>query len=373
MNTRLQVEHPVSEAITGLDLVREQLRVAEGDTLEYRQQDLAIDGHAIEARLYAEDPANDFLPSPARIAVWAPSRAASARFDSGVESGSDVSIQFDPMLAKVIVHAPTRREAASRLARVLETTRIHGPATNRDFLVATLRTKEFIAGDTTTDFIERVAPDRKHQPGREQLIEAGIAIAMESQARRRASAKVLKTIPGGWRNTHMPPEQISFLHGGEEVCIYYRRRRDGDFIIQADDNEHCVNIFAAGAGEADLEIDGRRVRYTVWPEESRWFVHGPSGDVELIERSRFPKLGSEALSGGLTAPMPGSVIATYVKTGDVVEAGQLLIILEAMKMEHRITAPGAGRVTEVHVAEGDQVGNDALLVVVQEDTEGEVS
>ena len=165
VNTRLQVEHPVTEEITGLDLVREQLRTAQGEHLGFGQDDLAIRGHAIEARLYAEDPANDFLPQTGRIERWQPAPGMNARFDSGIESGSDVGIEFDPMLAKVIVGAPNRREAALRLARVLETTRVQGIRTNRDFLVATLRSAEYLAGDTTTDFIERVAPEA-HATGR---------------------------------------------------------------------------------------------------------------------------------------------------------------------------------------------------------------
>ena len=158
VNTRLQVEHPITEEITGLDLVREQIRVAEGHALEFEQKDLRISGHAIEARIYAENPARDFLPAPGTIKAWQPSTVAKARFDSGIETGSIIGTQFDPMIAKVIVHAKTRAEAISRLARVLETTRIQGLTTNRDFLVATLRTQAFLDGDTTTDFIERVNP-----------------------------------------------------------------------------------------------------------------------------------------------------------------------------------------------------------------------
>jgi propionyl-CoA carboxylase alpha chain len=156
VNTRLQVEHPVTEEITGLDLVREQLRIAEGESLGYEQDDLSIHGHAIEARLYAENAQKNFLPSPGTVALWEPSERVDARYDSGIESGSVIGTEFDPMLAKVIVHAPTRREAALRLARALETTRLNGMISNRDFLVATLRTPEFLAGDTTTDFIDRV-------------------------------------------------------------------------------------------------------------------------------------------------------------------------------------------------------------------------
>ena len=196
VNARLQVEHPITEEIIGKDLVREQIRVAEGETLSFSQADISINGHAIEARLYAEDPAKGFLPSPGPVLAWTPSTVGQARFDSGVEAGSEISTQFDPMIAKVIVHAPTRREAAGRLARVLETTEIQGLRTNRDFLVATLRTPEFLAGDTTTDFIERVEPTR----AREVPARAGRSshcCCHESQAQRRANSRVPRSLPSG--------------------------------------------------------------------------------------------------------------------------------------------------------------------------------
>ena len=202
MNARLQVEHPVTEAVIGHDLVREQIRVAEGEPLSFSQEDLSINGWAIEARLYAEDPAKGFLPAPGVVRVWRPSQAGQARFDSGVESGSEINIEFDPMIAKVITHGPTRREAAGKLARALESTAIHGLTTNRDFLVATLRTPEFLAGDTTTDFIERVNPPRRRAVPRREQLEAAIAVALEGQARRRAEA------PGA----ALPAERLAQLH-----------------------------------------------------------------------------------------------------------------------------------------------------------------
>ena len=367
VNTRLQVEHPVTEEITGLDLVREQIRIAEGEALGYGQDDLAINGHAIEARVYAEDAANDFLPAPGRVVVWQPSTAANARFDSGVESGDEVSIDFDPMMAKVIVHAPTRREAAGRLARVLESTRIHGLTTNRDFLVSTLRTPEFIAGDTTTDFIERVNPSRSRALSEQELHDALVSTVIEAQARRRMAAKVQTTIPSGWRNSVMPPQQTRFKTGGEEILVRYSPRRDGSFEVYLGEATLRVVVYTAGEGELDLEIDGRRFGVSVTNENDVWFVHTPYADVELTELPRFPLPGSEEFTGGLVAPMPGKVLAASVSEGDKVEKGQLLMILEAMKMEHRITAPTGGTITAVKVSEGDQVANGELLVVLEED------
>ena len=367
VNTRLQVEHPVTEEITGLDLVREQLRIAEGEELGYGQSDLAIDGHAIEARLYAEDPTRNFLPSPGAIEVWRPAPGGLARFDSGVESGSEVSVEFDPMIAKVIAHAPTRREAAAKLARALEQTALQGLRHNRDFLVATLREPAFLAGDTTTDFIERIDPPRRRELDAQSLSDAVIAATMVAQAAHRASAKVLAAFRSGWRNSLMPPERTKFRHGDEEIAVSYRSQRDGTFkVTLGEDEPHTVAVFGVEGGQVDLEIDGRRLQLAITGLEDRWLVHGTDFDVELTELPRLPPPGLLEIKGGLTAPMPGNVLATHVQQGDDVREGQLLLILEAMKMQHRIVAPFDGSVKELHVSEGDQVDNGALLVMLEE-------
>lgn len=368
VNARLQVEHPITEEIIGYDLVREQIRVAEGETLSFTQDDLSINGWAIEARLYAENPERNFLPSPGTVIAWEPAEGGGARFDSGVESGSVISTQFDPMIAKVIVHAPTRREAAARLARVLETTRIQGLTTNRDFLVSTLRTPEYLAGDTTTDFIDRVQPQRARVLSDNELAEAALAAVMEGQARRRAAAKINRHIASGWRNSTMPPERITFTHGKDtELLVEYQSRRDGTFKVRTGGEDMIVECFAAGCGHVDLAIDGRRLTFTVEPVGKTWLIQSSQGGVELQEQPRYPLPGLADLSGGQVAPMPGAVLSTAITAGDRVKKGDLLLILEAMKMEHRITAPLDGKVETVHVAEGDQVENGQLLVTIAED------
>ena len=365
VNARLQVEHPITEEIIGKDLVREQIRVAEGETLSFTQEDISINGHAIEARLYAEDPAKGFLPAPGPVLAWTPSTIGKARFDSGVETGSEISTQFDPMIAKVIVHAPTRREAASRLARVLETTEIQGLKTNRDFLVTTLRTPEYLAGDTTTDFIERVKPALTREVSRQELVEAAIATTIEGQARRRAAAKVLGTMSSGWRNSSMPMERISYKFGKEdEVEVAYKRQRSGQFSVHVDEQTMHVTCYAGGEGIVDLDLDGRRLHFNVSPHADDWLIHSNNGDLRLTELPRYPSTDSDESGGGLTAPMPGSVLATQVAAGAKVEKGDLLVILEAMKMEHRITAPRDGVVESVHVNVGEQVENAQLLVTL---------
>ena len=365
VNTRLQVEHPVTEAITGLDLVREQIRIAEGEPLGYAQESLRINGHAIEARLYAENPAQGFLPAPGTVEVWEPATGEGVRFDSGVESGSVIGIEFDPMIAKVIVHAPTRREAAARLARVLETTRLQGITHNRDFLVSTLRSDAFIAGDTTTDFIERVAPAAVREPTTADATLAVVGAALHARAQRRARAGVQATIPGGFRNSVMPPEQTGYRIGTTDWSVTYRTNRDGSFAFTVNGHPCQARAHRVSERDIELELDGRRGTLSVTTVGDHRLVHGAAGDLELVERSRFPEADRAEFRGGLMAPMPGKVLSLMVKEGDTVERGQLLLVLEAMKMEHRITAPANGTVKTLRVAAGEQVANGALLVVLE--------
>ncbi len=366
VNTRLQVEHPVTEEITGLDLVREQLRIAAGEELGYNQDDLTIDGHAIEARIYAEDPVNDFLPSPGTVVIWEPDLTTGARFEAGIETGSIISPEFDPMIAKVIVKARDRQEAARRLARVLEKTRLQGITNNRDFLISTLQSPEFIAGDTTTDFIERVNPSRSQQMAPMDIHHSAIAAVIAAQAQRRAQARVLETLPSGWRNSKMPPERVTFRQGEDEFIVAYRTQRNGNFKVSIGSDDYAVAVFSVDDHNVDLEIDGRRVSASITQAGDNWLVHAARGGIELQELPRFPDSKQVDFTGGLVAPMPGNVTTTHVEEGAAVEEGQLLLILEAMKMEHRITAPVSGIVKQMRVSVGDQVDNGELLVVLEE-------
>ena len=367
VNTRLQVEHPITEEITGFDLVREQLRIAEGEPLGYEQGDLSINGHAIEARVYAENPARNFLPSPGTVTVWEPSD--NARFDSGVESGSEVSVEFHPMIAKVISHAPTRRQAAAKLARALETTRIHGVTNNRDFLVATLRTAEFLQGDTTTDFIERVQPSVAREHTQQEVVDAALAASVFSQALRRKNAPVLMHISTGWRNSHMPPERVNYSHNGDEIPVEYRATSESTFAMNVAETNFEVCLFETNDDSVDMSIDSRRMSFAISRVDDDWLVHGPAGDLELTELPRFLPPGAGELEGGLIAPMPGRILATEVKAGETISSGQLLVILEAMKMEHRIFAPADGTVAKVNVEVGEQVEKDAVLIELEAEEE----
>ena len=229
INTRLQVEHPVTEEVTGLDLVREQIRIAQGEALSFKQEDLSLNGHAIEARLYAEDPQNDFLPASGELLTWVVPSEPKARFDSGVEQGSKVGVEFDPMLAKVIVHAASRTEAAHRLSLVLERIRIFGIITNRDFLVEVLRHPRFLAGDTSTAFIGEFKPSSKRESDSRELNLAMIAVSLYAQHRRREQMPVLGSVRRGFRVGRLPPQRLKFIHQGREILCEYSSRRDGSF------------------------------------------------------------------------------------------------------------------------------------------------
>jgi propionyl-CoA carboxylase alpha chain len=364
VNTRLQVEHPVTEQVTGIDLVREQLRIAAGEPLDVTQDDIRFHGHAIEVRLYAEDPANDFLPVTGTLVAFEPADAPAVRWDSGVVAGSVVGTRFDPMLAKVIAHAPTRSEAAGRLALALERLHLGGMVTNRDFLAAILRSTAFAAGDTTTDFIERTGPAPALVLSDDELRHAATMAALWLQARNRATATVWQGLPSGWRNARLPAQQVTFAAGERIVAIGYQATRDGTFIIG---DGVTARVHGHAAHSIDAEIDGRRMSTRITRHGEHLYVQTTRGTVRLHELPRFHVPGDAGRAGGLNAPMPGAVLDVRVAAGDPVTAGQVLVVLEAMKMEHHIKAPTDGVVAEVRVAAGQQVDNGALLLVITAD------
>ena len=365
INARLQVEHPVTECVTGIDLVRAQLRIANGQPLEFSQDEIRFEGAAIEARLYAENPAGGFLPATGRLQAFRPAEEPAIRWDSGVEEHSTIGTDFDPMLAKVIAYRPTRSEAAGRLALALERLHIGGIVTNRDFLVATLRTQEFLAGDTTTDFIERVAPPRSLEPDEAELERIARIGALWIQGVHRAEARVLQSIPSGWRNARMPFERVGLAFGDREIEVRYRRTRDGSFCFP---DGLSARVFSWSERSIDIAIDGRRQTSRITRSGDRLIVQGPRGDIEFRLIPRFTPPGLEDASGGLVAPMPGKVIDIRVVVGERVTAGQTLILLEAMKMEHPMRAATDGCVSEIHVTAGEQIENETLMLVIEPDS-----
>jgi len=274
------------------------------------------------------------------------------------------------MLAKVIVHAETRHEAALRLALVLEQMTIAGVTTNRDFLVHALRHDGFLAGDTTTDFIDRydlTAPSSGRAPasgGDDTALLA--AAALFRQARSRREAGPLAFMRSGYRNSVMPPEQLILDDGVEERVVAYRSKRNGSFEVTPGAGAPPVTATLLGWSDTSIEavIEGVRGRFDIVVSGAEWHVQGPGSRADFTERSRFPDTALGVVAGGQVAPMPGSIRAVAVAEGDRVEAGTALVIMEAMKMEHTVVAPEAGMVSDVRCAVGDQVDNGQVLVVV---------
>ena len=362
VNTRLQVEHPVTEEVTGIDLVCEQLKIARGESLEFDQKDITWTGSSIEARLYAEDPNNDFLPEIGTLIAFEENNSAEARWDTGVNKGTVVGTDFDPMLAKIISYAPNRTDAAGKLAKALESAHIGGVKTNRDFLVNCLKTKEFLDGDTTSDFIERVKPSRKLEINQSEIEHASAIAAMWMQQQNRNNSNVAKFMPSGWTNGRLPNQKVTFEFENTEYDFEYKQKRDQKFLFS---NNKEAFIYSSDEDGIDMIFDGKRHYSRVTVSTNNILVHMPFGDVMLELKPRFKMPGTEVTIGGLIAPMPGKVIDVKVKKGKKVKAGDTLVILEAMKMEHSIKASEDGTVSELLISVNDQVENGALLMVVK--------
>jgi propionyl-CoA carboxylase alpha chain len=374
MNTRLQVEHPVTEETTGLDLVELQLIVAEGRRLDTEPP--VAHGYSIEARLYAEDPAHGWQPQAGvmhtfevpgfRSEFGSLERRTGIRLDSGIADGSTVSIHYDPMLAKVISYAPTRRQAALVLADALARARLHGVRTNRELLVNVLRHKAFLDGATDTAFFDTHGLAQLSAPLADDAVArlSAIAAALADAAHNRATAKtsgVLGSIPSGWRNLPSGHQVKSYRDdGGTEHRVEYRFTRTG-LALPADAS---VRLVSATEDQVVLSDDGVDHSFSVRRYDHDVYVDSARGPVHLVALPRFPEPGSTVEKGSLVAPMPGNVIRLGAAVGDTVTAGQPLIWLEAMKMEHTITAPSDGMLAELNVDTGQQVEVGAVLARV---------
>ena len=360
VNTRLQVEHPVTEEVTGIDLVYEQIKIARGEELEFTQDDISWHGHSIEARLYAEDPGNNFLPEVGTLIAYDTEMAGDIRWDSGVEQGYKVGTDFDPMLSKVIAWAPNRIDAINKLARGLEKAHFGGVKTNRDFLISCLRNESFINGNTTTDFIEREKPNGEQVLSENQIFNASAAIALWIAMGNRASDEVTDFMPSNWTNGRMPYQRIKLMILKNEIEIKYQLKRSGLFEVMG---TNC-KIHAVDESGIDVEVGSHRFFAQVTRANDQILINMPFGDLDAVIVPRFLEPGNEVPEGGLVAPMPGKVIEVKVKKGDKVKAGDTLIIIEAMKMEHSIKATENGKVTKLMVSLNQQVDNGATLLVL---------
>ena len=365
INTRLQVEHPVTEFVTGLDLVRLQIDVASGKPLPPEALDPVLQGHAIEVRLYAEDAANDFLPAAGRIDVFDVPLDDGVRLDSGVVSGDVVSTNYDPMLAKVIAYGSTREEATARLSRALRRSRVQGVTTNRSLLVGILEHPDFVAGAIDTHFLDRVpAGDLIGVESDGVVRAAALAAALADQAVLRASAAALPTVSTGFRNNRSQLQTREYVFGDREVRVGYWLGRRPRF--EVDGEAVDARVESIDAGQVDLVADGVRRRFSITSTERTVYVSWASGSVDFGVVPRFPDAVDQLVGGSLVAPMPGTVTRVVVAEGDTVEAGQPVIIVEAMKMEHTITATVDSIVASIPVSVGDAVDTGQVLIVLDE-------
>jgi propionyl-CoA carboxylase alpha chain len=349
MNTRLQVEHPVTELVTGLDLVELQLLVAQGGQLPAAALSPGLRGHAIEARVYAEDA--DYLPQTGTLSrvSW----PHGVRVDSGVETGSVIGVHYDAMIAKVVAHGADRAAASALLADALDRAELHGLITNRGLLVDVLRSDGWVANHVDTGFLDRFTAPAPHP-----LLQRVHCLAAAL-----AGASVRGTVfPSGWRNVRSASQWTSFAG----TRIDYALSRDG-LVASVDGEALAVRLWGSSPELVDLSVDGVRYRCSVHLGATT-YVDSVLGHSTLLEDERFPIPGSALAAGSLTAAMPGTVLRVDVKAGDIVAAGDTLVVLEAMKMEHAVKALAGGTVTELLVTPGQQVEAGAVLAVVEEPT-----
>ncbi len=364
VNTRLQVEHPVTEEVFGVDLVREQLRIAAGEPLSAAAREPRARGHAIEVRLCAEDAASGFLPATGTMHAFEIPAQPAVRWESGVARNSTVGLSFDPLLAKVIAHAPTREEAAQTLARALECLHVGGVTTNRDVLVAILRHDAFLRGDTTTAFFERHEPTRELILTDDDLAPVLVVGAVWLERESRSRATVLASIPSGWRNARLPRQVTTLIYRGVAHEVRYRVARDGTYDVN---DGSRARVHHVDATHLDIELDGRRTRTRVTHAGDDLFVQVPRGTIHLTLPPRFAVPGREPTEGGLDAPMPGVILEVRVAQGQRVARGEPLVVLEAMKMEHVIVSPHNGVIRDVLVAAGQQVERGVALLALEND------
>ncbi|MBD9417143.1 acetyl/propionyl/methylcrotonyl-CoA carboxylase subunit alpha [Pseudomonas sp. PDM16] len=368
MNTRLQVEHPVTELITGQDLVAWQIRAAEGQPLPLRQEEIRLTGHAMEVRLYAEDSAHNFLPQTGEVLRWEPALLDGIRIDHGLVEGQAVTPFYDPMLAKVIAYGATRDEARRKLARAVEDCVLLGVNGNQRFLANLLKHPEFAAGHATTAFIgEHFADDPSLSPQAPAASELATAAALLYQAS--ANARAHQGGLAGWRNAGGAPWSFVLKQGEQKHAVELQVLEPGTQpLLRAQVGEQSVELrlLASDGRWASLELDGIRQRRAYHLAGERVWLYGHNGNLELTDVTHEPAGGQNAASSGtVKAPMDGAIVEVLVAEGEQVSKGQLLVVLEAMKMEHPLKAGIDGVIRRVQVSQGDQVKNRQLLVEVE--------
>lgn len=365
VNTRLQVEHPVTEAITGLDLVRLQIEVAEGKPLPFAQSDITAQGHAIECRLYAEDPYNNYLPVTGTIGHFLPYETPAMRYDTGVNSGSVINVFYDPMIAKVIAKGQNRAEALRIMVQALRKTVLTGLTTNKGFLIEVLTDGGFATGDFNTKYLD-LNPEltKPRQPGAVVLAECAVAAALANWQQRQANRVVMASIPAGWRNSFYKGQIQAYTWKEQTLTVEYRYAQQR-FEVKVGEQTATVVLVSLTETQMILEFNGVRKRFTVSRTGHGVWVHHPQyGELELKETPRYPEAQLATIPGAYRAPMPGQVVKVLVKAGDAVKAGDGLLVINSMKMENTIEAFEDGTVEEVYVAANGFIEAETLLLKI---------
>jgi propionyl-CoA carboxylase alpha chain len=366
VNTRLQVEHPVTEMITGLDLVRLQIEVAEGKPLPFTQAEIRANGHAIEARLYAEDPANHFLPATGTLHGWRlPSGIEGLRVDTGVEAGSEIGIYYDPLLAKLIAHGRDRDEALRKLNYGLRQLRAEGVTTNQEFLLRVLESEDFRQGAATTGYIADQLDVLLTKETDELETASAIALALFLQIKWQQADRLMQHLPPGYRNNPYRDPLLKLQVSGKSVELSWQWQAGGEFEFLLAGQTHSVDLLAAESEQLRYALDGVQRTFTVTKVGERFFIHSALGACTIEKLPRYPEYEVAADAGSANSPMPGQVLKLLVETGQQVAKGEALLILEAMKMEHTLRAAVDGVVEAILVKPGEVVSPGQVLIHVK--------
>lgn len=365
VNTRLQVEHPVTEEITRLDLVKMQIESASGLPLSISQNEISGNGYAIEARLYAEDAANNFVPVTGKIHQFKIPYVEGLRVETAVQSGSEVSVFYDPMIAKIIVWEKNREAAHDKLAYVLQHLICQGITTNQTFLSKVLANKDFRKGNYDTHFIEqKIKLDEVNNLEKVDLQKAAIAATIFDWKKREDNRILLKNIPSGWRSSFYQPNIEKYFFDKNEIEIQYRFFKN-QFEFFFDEETIVVRLINFGNEKMRIEFDGIQKDFSVLKFENQFHIHNQSfGNIKLKQVSRFPKKEKEKIKGGYEAPMPSQIISVLVEPNQQVEQGTPLLVISSMKMENTICAEENGVVEEIYVTEGSNVEAGFLLMKI---------
>lgn len=365
VNTRLQVEHPVTEEITGLDLVELQIASAQGLPLNLKQDEIQGKGYAIEVRLYAEDPANNFLPVTGTIEKFDWPSVDGLRVETAIKSGSAISIYYDPMIAKLIVWDHSRAAAHRKMQYVLRNMTCLGTTTNQQFLLQILEDTLFHKGDYNTHFVEKIAIAQQETSSNKASLYSSIAVALYDWYEREKNRQLLRSMPSGWRSNFYIPQKENYLFGEVEIGIAYRRVGSA-FQFFENENSLEVELIAMTANGLRMAVNGVQYSMTIVRREAVFFVHNEAfGNIRLVKKNRFPVKQAEKTKGGYETPMPSSIIKVLVGKGQTVKSGEGLVVLSSMKMESTIYADGDGVVEEVFVEEGEHVEAGFLLLKIK--------